>query len=275
MSNYDQTMEGLSEFHNPLSVFQDVSALYLILCAGARELRTRYQESDAARGAYDGSLPVPVRKIAEMEGLKIRERNLSILDVTTNPTSIGMLMGKLDYDSDDEPTIHLEEGISSSRKNYVIAHELGHHWMKKTLGESFGPEYCSDTRLSVHYIEMLSDAFSAFLLLPIEALFQEESRYIDSHPQRPVNLEEMLASVAQTADVPYYYVLTGYEYIKAVICCVRAASPGERFKTQLSAYLDSPFQSLKNHVEQVQRDIREIDSKFFAQVENVMEAPKT
>lgn len=258
MSNHQQSGESLSNFSNPLFAFEEVSALYLILCAGARELRTHYAE----HSKYNGSLPVPAREIAELEGLKIRERNLSILDV--NPTSIGMLMGKLDYDSNNEPTIHLEEGISSSRKNYVIAHELGHHWMKKMLSESLGPEYCSDTRLSVHYIEMLSDAFSAFLLLPIEALFQEELRYIDSHPQRPVNLEEMLASVAQTADVPYYYVLTGYEYIKAVICCVRAVPEHEHFEMRLKSYLDGAFQTLRDQVEQIRKDIQGIDSMFFA-----------
>ena len=271
MSEHQQSGENFSISSSPFSAFEEVSALYLILCAGARDLRTRYQAYDAEHGKYNGALPVPVRKIADLEKIKIRERNLSILDVTASPTSIGMLMGKLDYDLPDGPTIHLEEGISSSRKNYVIAHELGHHWIKTTLKESFGPEHCSDTRLSVRYIEMLSDAFSAFLLLPIEALFQEEKRYIDSHPQRPVNLEEMLASVAQTADVPYYYVLTGYEYIKAVICCARAVPKNPYFEARLKAYLDGPFQPLRDQVEQIRKDIQRIDPIFFAQVEDTTE----
>ncbi|WP_295741911.1 ImmA/IrrE family metallo-endopeptidase [uncultured Oscillibacter sp.] len=269
MSDHQHSGGTPASFSNPFSAFEEVSALYLILCAGARELRTRCQEHEEE---YNGALPVPVRKIAELENLKIRERNLSILDVTANSAaSIGMLMGKLDYDLPDGPTIHLEEGISSSRKNYVIAHELGHHWMKKILGEPLGPEHCSDTRLSVRYIEMLSDAFSAFLLLPIKALFQEEKQYIESHPQRPVNLEEMLAKVAQTADVPYYYVLTGYEYIKAVICCARASAPKERFEERLENYLNGPFSSLRSQVDEVRREIREIDPIFFAQTEGAEE----
>lgn len=274
MSEYQPSGEFFSRFPGLFSAFEQVSALYLILCAGARELRTRYQAYDAEHDKYNGALPVPVRKIADFEGLKIRERNLSILDVMTNPTSIGMLMGKLDYDSPDGPTIHLEEGISSSRKNYVIAHELGHHWIKTTLKESSGPEHCSDTRLSVRYIEILSDAFSAFLLLPIEALFQEEKRYIDSNPQRPVNLEEMLASIAQAADVPYYYVLTGYEYIKAMICCVRAGSKNRYFNTQLDLYLEGPFRSLRDQVKQIREEIQGIDSIFFAQAEEAAETLK-
>jgi len=81
----------------------------------------------------------------------------------------------------------------------------------------------------------------------------------------------MLAKVAQTADVPYYYGLTGYEYIKAVICCARASAPKERFEERLENYLNGPFSSLRSQVDEVRREIREIDPIFFAQTEGAEE----
>lgn len=268
MSEQKRPEETGRSYTDIFCAFEEVCALYLILCAGAQQLRERYQEAQKGQeNAYEGGLPVPVWKIAEHEGLTIRERSLSILDLAASPTSIGMLMGKLDYDCDDprKATIHLEGGISLSRKNYVIAHELGHHWMKGVFNGPAEPEHCSDTRLSVRYIEMLSDAFSAFLLLPIQALFQKETEYIDTHSQRPVNLEEMLADVARAADVPYYYVLTGYEYIKSVICCVRAdPQDKKRFESKLEEYLKGPFGDMRKQVEKVRQEIEEIDPIFFA-----------
>lgn len=259
----EETSHG---FTDVFCAYEEVCALYLILCAGAQELRSKYMESPEGReNGYEGGLPVPVWKIAEYMGLTIQERNLSILDVATSPVSIGMLMGKLDYGDPQKPIIHLENGISSSRKSYVVAHELGHFWMKELYKGAPEPECCSDTRLSVRYIEMLSDAFSAFLLLPIGALFQKEQEFIDLHPQRPVNLEEMLADVARDANVPYYYVLTGYEYIKAIICCVRA-EPEDRkhFDAKLKAYLTGYFQNLRKQVDGIREEINRIDSIFFA-----------
>lgn len=265
--------ETREEESSALSQFESLWQLYFTLCVGAEDLRAKYYETAGG----EAKLPVPIRAIAEEKGvldergIKIVERDLSILTSFIRMGSksyadmpIGMPLGKLDYEAPGGITIHLERGISSFRKNYVIAHELGHYWIGKHILKKNpeSSEKCIDALLPTSFTEVLSDIFSIFLLLPIGELFSAEKEYLNINSRRPVNLEEMLSYVSDIARVPYYYVLTGYEYIRIVICYIRNKDKA----TIEQIFSGNPLlNNIKNAAEEVINQIQQIDERFFDQ----------
>ena len=93
-------------------------------------------------------------------------------------------------------------------------------------------------------------------------MFSAEKEYLNINSRRPVNLEEMLSYVSDIARVPYYYVLTGYEYIRIVICYIRNKDKA----TIEQIFSGNPLlNNIKNAAEEVINQIQQIDERFFDQ----------
>jgi len=122
---------------------------------------------DVRLNYHDKKIPIDVRKICKKMDIKIIECNLSEVEKQVKRTISGLIV--LDTKTKKE-TIYVNDKDNEPRRNFTIAHELGHHFLHikddvKDIVVSF--------RGLKNKTEREADIFAAELLMPKELVISE------------------------------------------------------------------------------------------------------
>lgn len=121
---------------------------------------------------HGNKFPINIVELAEKLGIKVIEKDLSSLKK-------GNIYGAL-LDTNGDKVIVIEESLSKEKKNFTIAHEIGHsviHNKDKDL-------YYKDKSLRNTIEETEADDFAAEVLLP-ESVVQKLWQIVESYSSIP------------------------------------------------------------------------------------------
>ncbi len=163
------------------------------------------------------SLPIDVYKIAKYYNIEILEKDLSsIPHIKTN-----RVLGRLVKDNEDRFHIEVDKNVDSFTQRYSIAHEIGHYLLiQKERGDVINGVY-SMPLLSSCTKEYFIDAYSIFLVLPLEKFFEEFSRFLriinaqsNNEHHFSFSVDDWLTDLSAKIQIPNYNLSFSYDYIR-------------------------------------------------------------
>ncbi len=113
---------------------------------------------------WDGKLPVDAEAIARRSGIEVRYRPPEV-----DAASGYDISGRIDMDENGGVIITVSSLDPPQRQRFIIAHEMGHHFMGHGLsshGDTFAPAQDAKTRR----MDQEADEFAAALLMPLSVL---------------------------------------------------------------------------------------------------------
>jgi len=135
-------------------------------CYSNEEIRIK---AEKLKDKYNAKIPIDIKSIAENEGFIVVTRSLKEYEGTITNKAISGISGVL-YTTENAKEIWVNEEDPEQRRNFTIAHELGHYYLHG------GKENTKGTFVSFrgdkNPIETEANKFAAELLLPTDDVKQ-------------------------------------------------------------------------------------------------------
>lgn len=190
----------------------------------------------------DLSFPIDFYGLAEWLGIRIEITDLNYFRFS----KFSMQLGKL-KEENNESVIYLEKKASPVSARYALAHEISHYLCNHNNINCLASKLPSDRE------ELIVDIVTSFLILPPKLTFLTAWEFTQNNLKRPVDLNEILIYLSQTAKMPYYRTVTAYEHLKIVACYLRTAQSRDTISKAINERIS------KNKIKEVEYISRELE----------------
>lgn len=201
--NNTETMGILERFDNLIDLFKKISD----------ETNTLIEERLGGRG--DITLPIKMEDLAEELGITIIEDDLNLANTREE--------NQLICEWEPGETIRVERTVDLFTRRYAIAYAIGCYCLNNSISQNSSDlnnhsQYCLPL-LSTRKEELLADIYAVFLCIPLNLFFKEFTDYISNIRKTgtfPVSINEWLGELSTKAQIPYFNVAKGYQYLSIV-----------------------------------------------------------
>lgn len=119
--------------------------------------------------------------------------------------------------------IRVERTVDLFTRRYAIAYAIGCYCLNSSITQKEAEldnhsQYCLPL-LSTRKEELLADIYAVFLSIPLNLFFKEFTDYINNIRKTgtfPVSIDEWLGELSTKAQIPYFNVAKGYQYLSIV-----------------------------------------------------------
>lgn len=174
---------------------------------------------------YEGEpvcFPVDITKIADKLGIFIEDadmRDLSNENIVRPNRKVAQISVQTNiFTEEKEAVIYTEKYVPASSKRYAITHEIVQYILHKNNPKLYD-SYFVMPMCPTRSVDLLSDLFSIFLLIPIRNFLKEYSEYVEKRTadqDLPISTEEWIKYLSERAGIPEYHVACGYQYLRSV-----------------------------------------------------------
>lgn len=167
------------------------------------------------------SLPIDIRKVAEVLGIQIEEVNINEFsneNVKRLNHKIAQLSVQKNYFTGErEAIIYADKFVPLSSKRYAIANEIVQYILHEREEEIY-ESYFVMPMCPVKIDELVTEIFAIFLLIPLRCFLNEFYEYVtyrNAEQKIPISTEEWIKYLSERAGVSEYYVAYGYQYLRS------------------------------------------------------------
>lgn len=170
------------------------------------------------QGLYKSNFPknkaIDIRALAKAFDIDIVEMKINRADDVFRYGTPGYL----DY-YDYQPqkyqwTIFVNKAMGDLTKRYIIAHELGHYFLKYK-GDGENVKFCTNPLFPKNQEEQLCDLMASFLLMPIELVLEIMSEYVDSYiGKETIDMYEWLRHLGFQLSVSDYHTVSCFQNVR-------------------------------------------------------------
>ncbi len=188
------------------------------------------------------NFPIDYVQVASWLGIEVTSDDLNYY----RGENFSKILGKLSEIEKGKFCITIEETCSYPMAMYAICHELGHYLFKR------GDFNCISANIPNNKREFIADIIACFLMLPPQLTFKYAKGYTDSNKARPVDLDELFHYISSVSDVPYHFVVTGYQHIKLLAFYLNSEANRNMLFADCEKHIKEDdlehFKALKNNI---------------------------